>query len=125
MVAEFTDPWEAQLARHWLADAGIEAWLEGIGPDRRLTGEGSGRFRLVVPEPAAQEARALLVEMAAEREDEELPRRRPPWVPVVAAMVVVGLVWAAVPRFLWPWILLVALVGFLLWRAAGPRRPRP
>jgi hypothetical protein len=42
---------------------------------------------------------------------------------VVAAVVVVGLVWAAVPRFLWPWILLTAFVGFLLWSVASPRRP--
>jgi hypothetical protein len=28
-----------------------------------------------------------------------------------------------VPRFLWPWLLFGGLVAFLLWRAAGPRRP--
>jgi hypothetical protein len=55
--------------------------------------------------------------------DETTGHRRPVWVPVVAALVVVGLVWAAVPRFLWPWILAVAFVGFLVWRAVAPRRP--
>jgi hypothetical protein len=122
LVAEFTDPWEAQLARHSLGDAGIEAWLEGTGPDRRMPGEGSGRIRLLVPAEAAEEARDILAELAVDR-SEDLPRRRPSWVPVVAALVVVGLVWAAVPGFLWPWLLLGALVGFLLWRAAGPRTP--
>lgn len=123
VVAEFTDPWEARLARHYLADAGIEARLESTGPDRRLTGEGGGRLRLVVPSLAAEEARDLLEEMEEGRH-EELRSRRPLWIPAVAALVIVGLVWAAVPGFLWPWILLAALVGFLLWRAAGPRTPR-
>jgi hypothetical protein len=123
VVAEFTDPWEAHLARHWLADAGIEAWLEGAGPDRRLTGEGSGRLRLVVPEDVAEEARGLLLDMAGEREDQVLRSRRPVWVAVVAGLVLVGLVWAAIPRFLWPWILVVALAGLLLWHTvrSGPR----
>lgn len=120
LVAEFTDPWEAQLARHSLADAGIEAWLEGA--DRGMPGEGSGRIRLLVPAEAAEEARDILAELAVDG-SEDLPRRRPSWVSVVAALVVVGLVWAAVPGFLWPWLLLGALVGFLLWRAAGPRTP--
>lgn len=121
-VAEFADPWEANLARDSLADAGIEAWVEGVGPERRLLGEGSGRLRLVVPEVAAEEARAVLEELATDRSAER-GSRRPWWVPAVAAVVVVGLVWAAVPGFLWPWLLLGGLAGFLLWRAAGPRRP--
>ena len=125
VVAEFVDPWEARLARHYLADAGIEARLEEIGPDRRLTGEGGRLVRLIVAAPDAEEAQDLLTEMDAARDDpgEPLEPRRPMWVPAVALLVVVGLVWAAVPRFLWPWILLAALVGFLLWRAAGPRTP--
>jgi hypothetical protein len=119
VVAEFVDPWEAQLARHSLADAGLEAWLEGPGMERMLPGQGTGRIRLVVDPDAAEEAREVLAGT-----DEPVPDRRyPPWVPVVAAVVLVGLVWAAVPRFLWPWILLAGLAGFLLWRAAGPRRP--
>ncbi len=122
-VAEFTDPWEAELARHTLTDAGIEAWLEGSAPDLRLLGEGTGRLRLLVPVSHADEARDLLEEMAADRE-EELPDRRPAWVPLVAALVVVGLVWAAVPRFLWPWILLGGFAGYLVWRAVSPRVPR-
>jgi hypothetical protein len=119
VVAEFLDPWEAQLARHSLADAGVDAWLEGPGPERRLLGEGTGRIRLLVPFSAADEARELL----AAQEEPASAGRRPMWITAVAAVVLVGLVWAAVPRFLWPWILLAGFVGFLLWRAAGSRRP--
>ncbi|MGH2696414.1 MAG: putative signal transducing protein [Actinomycetota bacterium] len=120
VVAEFADRWDAGLARHYLEDAGIEARLEEAGS--RLTGEGS-RLILIVPAADAEEAEDLLAEMDAGRE-EPLDARRPWWVPAVALLVVVGLVWAAVPRFLWPWILLIGLVGFMLWRAAGPRTPR-
>jgi hypothetical protein len=123
VVAEFTDAWEARLARDWLADAGIEAWLEGTGPDRRLSREGSGRLRLVVPEAAAEEARGLLLDMPGDIDQRPARSGRPIWVAVVAAVVLLGLVWAAVPRFLWPWILVMALVGLLLWHAvrSGPR----
>jgi hypothetical protein len=121
VVAEFADPWEARLARHYLEDAGIEARLEERGPDPRLAGEGERLVRLIVAAPDAEEAEDLLAEMDAGRE-EQTEARRPLWVPVVALLVVVGLIWTAVPSFLWPWILLIALVGFLLWRAVGPRR---
>jgi hypothetical protein len=120
VIAEFADRWDAGLARHYLEEAGIEARLEEAGS--HLTGEGS-RLILIVPGPDADEAQDLLAEMATDQQ-EQLEARRPWWVPAVALLVVVGLIWAAVPRFLWPWILLIALVGFLLWRAAGPRTPR-
>ena len=125
VVAEFVDPWEARLARHYLEDAGIDARLEESGPDRRLAGEGGRLVRLIVPAPDAEEAEDLLAEMDARRGEPQEPMeaRRPLWVPAVALLVVVGLIWAAVPQFLWPWILLAALIGFLLWRAAGPRTP--
>jgi hypothetical protein len=122
-VAEFADPWEAQLARHSLADAGILAWVEGVGPERRLLGEGSGRLRLVVPVTEAEDARIVLAEMAAERTADR-PSRRPLWITAAAAVVLVGLVWTAVPSFLWPWLLVGGLVGLLLWRVAGPGVPR-
>jgi hypothetical protein len=46
-------------------------------------------------------------------------------VPVVAALVLFSFVitYAVQYDFLWPWILLIAFVGFLVWRAVGPRRP--
>lgn len=119
VVAEFRSAWEARIARDSLADAGIEAWL--AGPEGGALGE-SGRTRLLVAAEAAEEARDVLA-TTEPGVDDELPRRRPLWVPAVAALVLVGLVWASVPGFLWPWLLLAALVGFLLWRAAGPRTP--
>ena len=125
VIAEFVDPWEARLARHYLEDAGIEARLEEAGSDQRLTGEGGRLVRLIVPADDADEAQVLLTEMDEERLRPEEPTeaRRPLWIPAVALLVAFGLIWAAVPRFLWPWILLVGFVGFLLWRAAGPRTP--
>ena len=56
-------------------------------------------------------------------EDDLVEYRRPWWVTVVAAIIVVGLVIGAVPRFLWPWIVFFGFIAFLLWRAIGPRRP--
>lgn len=121
-VAEFKDPWEARLARHFLADAGIEAWLE---PDRKLDDQGWGGVWLVVEAEEAEEARALLDEMPAAHDDLPAERRggRPLWVMLAAAVTLVALVVAAVPPNLWPWLILFGFVGFLLWRAVGPRRP--
>jgi hypothetical protein len=58
-----------------------------------------------------------------ETDDDDLDYRRPLWIPVAAAVVIVGMVAVAVPRFLWPWIVFFSFVGFLLWRAVSPRRP--
>ncbi|MDQ4004759.1 MAG: hypothetical protein M3135_00445 [Actinomycetota bacterium] len=64
-------------------------------------------------------------EEAYDYEDGELdPYRRPWWMAVVAAIVLVGLVIAAVPSFLWPWIIFFGFIGFLVWRAVAPRSPR-
>lgn len=122
-VAEFEDPWEARLARHYLADAGIEAWLEG--PERELDDQGWGGVWLVVEADEAEEARALLDEMSAAHDDLPAGRRgrRPLWIVLVAAVTVAGLVVAAVPRLMWPWLILFGFIGFLLWRAVGPRQP--
>jgi hypothetical protein len=124
-IYEFHDPWEARLARDALDDAGFEAWLETHEP---VMGEGGPkRFRLVVPADDVDEARSALTEPLLELDDfqEEVPRRsgRPIWMPMVAALVLFGMVIAAVPRFLWPWILLIGFIGFLVWRAVGPRKP--
>lgn len=122
-IYEFRDAWEARLARDALDDAGFDVWLEADEP--AFEGDVPRRFRVVVTVEDADEARAALTEPLMELPDvdvEPTPQRSW-WVPVVAAMVLVGMVIAAVPRFLWPWILLTAFVGFLVWRAVGPRRP--
>jgi hypothetical protein len=125
-IYEFNDPGEARLARDALDDAGFEAWLEADEP--AFEGDVPRRFRLVVPVEDADDARSALTEplMELPEEDvEQLPRRRPTWVPVVAALVLISFVitYAVQYDFLWPWILLIAFVGFLVWRAVGPRRP--
>lgn len=122
-IYEFRDPWEARLARDALDDAGFEAWLEADEP--AFEGDVPRRHRLVVPVEDADEARAALTEPLLELPEVEAEPtlRRRWWMPAVAAMVLVGMVIAAVPRFLWPWILLIGFVGFLVWRAVGPRKP--
>ncbi|HEX2026179.1 MAG TPA: hypothetical protein VHH92_07270 [Actinomycetota bacterium] len=119
VVAEYLDPEEARLARHALAGAGVEAWLEGPDGEDELAGSSLGRIRLVVPAEAADEA----LDVLAELDEGAATARRPLWIPVVAAVVAAGLIWAAVPRFLWPWLLFGGFVTFLLWRAVAPRRP--
>ncbi len=123
IVAEFLDPTEAALARSYLADAGIEARLEGPGTEPLR--EGQRWVRLVVPEALADEAESLLSAGIPEFEEdgEALPARRPMWVALVAGLVALALIITAVPYSLWPWLLVIGLVAFLLWRAVGPRRP--
>ncbi len=125
VVARFTDPWDAELARHYLQEAGIEAWVESSLLEFHVSGEGGGRIRLRVPEHRVEEARAILAEMQQSDELVEEPTgvRRPLWVAVVAAILAGGLLIGAVPRVLWGPLLLLGFIGFLLWRAAGPRRP--
>jgi hypothetical protein len=113
VVAEYESLVEASADREALQNAGVVAWLEEP--------HDSGPVLLVVSAEAADEARAVLEEVQTAWEPYR--RGRPLWVPVVAALVAAGLIWAAVPRFLWPWLLFGGLVAFLLWRAAGPRRP--
>lgn len=124
-IYEFHDEWEAKLARDALDDAGFDAWLEEGGS--AVVEEAPRRFRLVVPAEDADEARAALTEPLPELPDYEGDERphagRPLWIPVVAAIVLVGLVVGSVDSFMWPWILLASFVGFLLWRTIGPRRP--
>jgi hypothetical protein len=125
-IYEFHDPSDARLARDALDDAGFDAWLETDEPE--FEGDVPRRFRLVVPVEDADEARAALTEPLMElpeAEEEPATGRRPVWVPMVAALVLVSFVitYAVQYDFLWPWILLIAFVGFLLWRTVGPRRP--
>jgi hypothetical protein len=127
IVAEFLDPTEALLAQSYLASAGIDARVEGPGEERRLTGDARAWVRLLVPESEAEEAAVLLAEQASaiDTDDGEVMDRRPPlWVALVAAVVALALIAAAVPYALWPWLLVIGLVAFLLWRAIGPRVPK-
>lgn len=55
--------------------------------------------------------------------DDPKARRRRVWVTIVAALVAVSMFVAAAPAVLWPPVLLSVLAAFLIWRAAGPRRP--
>ncbi len=124
-IYEFVDEWEARLARDALDDAGFEAWLEET--DSAVVEGAPRRFRLIVPAEDADEARAALTEPLPELPDYDVDERtsggRPIWVPVAAAIALVGMVMVSVDAFLWPWILLTVFVGFLLWRTIGPRRP--
>jgi len=125
-IYEFRDHWDARLARDALDDAGFEAWLETDEPE--FEGDVPRSYRLVVPVEDADAARSALTEPLMELpevDEEPASGRRPVWVPMVAALVLVSFVitYAVQYDFLWPWILLVAFVGFLLWRAVGPRRP--
>ncbi|MGH2662633.1 MAG: DUF2007 domain-containing protein [Actinomycetota bacterium] len=118
-VARFSDLWEAELARHVLADAGIESWVESSSLDFRVSGERHRPVRLVVAGDQLDEARDILT---GDQEDVDPPasRRRPVWVIAVAFVLAVGLIAGAVPRVLWPWLLLAGLVGLLLWATARP-----
>ena len=120
-IYDFYDADEARLARDALDDAGFQAWLEKGEP---FPG-GTARHVLLVRAEDAARARAALTEPLPELPEDDLDAsdRRSIWVPAVAALVLIGVVVASVDAFLWPWILLTALVGFLVWRAAGPRRP--
>ena len=125
-IYEFRDHSDARLARDALDDAGFEAWLETDEPE--FEGDVPRSYRLVVPVEDADAARSALTEPLMELpevDEEPASGRRPVWVPMVAALVLVSFVitYAVQYDFLWPWILLVAFVGFLLWRAVGPRRP--
>ncbi len=129
-IYEFHDPWEARLARDALDDAGFEAWLEPAEREHAQMEEVQQRYRLCVPAEDADEARSALTEPLPElpdHEDDRIPTsgRRPVWITLVAALVLISIVitYAVQYDFLWPWILLIAFVGFLLWRAVGPRRP--
>jgi hypothetical protein len=125
-IYEFTQREDAKLARDALDDAGFDAWVEADEPE--FEGDVPRRFRLVVPAEDAEAARSALTEPLLELPEvdvEHIPSRRPMWIPVVAALVLISFVitYAVQYDFLWPWILLIAFVGFLVWRAVGSRHP--
>ena len=125
-IYEFVDEWEARLARDALDDAGFEASLQET---ESAADGGPRRFRLFVPAEDADEARSVLTEPLAELPEYDADdlgdSRRPLWIPAVAALVLISFVisYGVQYDFLWPWILLVAFVVFILWRTLGPRRP--
>src|SRR3954469_7301539 len=55
-AATFAHPWDADLARNYLEDAGVEAWVED---PYRIAG-GSGLVRLLVPADGGIDARRVL-----------------------------------------------------------------
>lgn len=125
MVGTFARPWDAEVARHSLEEAGIPVWVEGGGPDDPYR---SGPVSVVVPVEWAEDAHLALAEGLAEDDEEgqelrPLRRRRPLWVAVVATLVVAGLAIPSVPRFLWVPILLVTFIGLLLWQLIRPAPP--
>ena len=124
-IGAFQDREEARLIRDALEDAGFQAWIEG--PESGIAGESPQEwFSVQVPAEDADEARLALTEPMAELPEYEAYEpvaARPIWIPVAAAIALVGLVMASVDAFLWPWILLTVLIGFVLWRTIGPRHP--
>jgi hypothetical protein len=129
-IYEFVDPWEARLARDALDDAGFDAWLEPTEREHAQLEEVQQRYLLCVPAEDAEEARTVLTEPMPELPDHEYEEpsrhaRRPIWIPIVAAVVLLSFVitYAVQYDFLWPWILLAAFVAFVVWRIVSPRRP--
>jgi hypothetical protein len=125
VVATFRQPWDAEVALHSLEEAGVPAWVDGVGPDHPYRG---GPIRIMVPVEWAEDAHLALAGGLAEDDEEgeelrPLRRRRPLWVAVVATLVVAGLAIPSVPRFLWVPILLVTFIGLLLWQLIRPAPP--
>jgi hypothetical protein len=121
-IATYLRPWEAELARQSLDQAGIPAWVHGPGVDDPYR---TGPVRLMVPAEWAEDAHLVLADTVPADDDDDLERahRRPVWVVVVAAIVAVGLLIPAVPAFLWVPILALALFGLVLWQLVRPAPP--
>jgi hypothetical protein len=119
-AATYVHPWDADLARNYLEEAGIQAWVED---PYRLSG-GVGLVRLLVPADSVMEARSLLAELEPVPDDEvaQEPGHRPFWMTVAAVIVLGGIVSAAVPRFLWLPAAAIVLVGYWLVRSYRARR---
>jgi hypothetical protein len=126
-AARFAHPWDADLARNYLADAGVQAWVEDA---YRISG-GAGLVRLLVPADRVIDARLLLAELEPGREDEpdeddELEvapaGRHPLWVTLAAIVLLGGVVSAAIPRFLWFPTAAIGLIGYWLFRRYRPVR---
>jgi len=120
VVATFTDTWQAEFPQAHLKEAGIPAWLESAGPDERflLPGGRTGPIRLVVPADRVEDARSVLLSAAAAppEDDEFLPRRRPRWIVVACALVLMALLAASIPPELRLPLVFVAAALYGLWR---------
>jgi hypothetical protein len=130
LVDSFVHPWEADLAREYLSEDGIPAWVEKSGLDNpyRVAAGGMGLVGLYVPANRAEEARTLLARLAAAgggvsavpAEGQEVGanggvRREPPWRVGAGGAVVVALAVSAVlGRLPIPGLVVVA-VAVLLW----------
>jgi len=137
VVESFVHPWEADLARDYLADQGIPAWVETSGLDNpyRLPAAGMGLVRLYVSADRAEEARSLLAQLSAsEKADISVPPdrqeqeregqfvRRPLWPTALGVAVVVALSVSAIPHRLRLPALVVVLLAGVLWFLFRPRR---
>lgn len=114
-AATFAHPWDADLARNYLEDAGVEAWVED---PYRISG-GTGLVRLLVPVDRVIDARLLLAELESDLDDEPegaAGARHPLWVTLAAVVLLGGVVSAAVPRFLWVPTAAIGLIGYWLFR---------
>jgi hypothetical protein len=114
-AATFAHPWDADLARNYLEDAGVEAWVED---PYRISG-GAGLVRLLVPADRIIDARLLLAELEreeGEQADHAIAPRYPLWVTLAAVVLLGGVVSAAIPRFLWFPTAAIALIGYWLFR---------
>jgi hypothetical protein len=134
VVATFGHAWEAEVARSYLNDVGIDAWVEASAfddPYRTFAHGGSG-VRLFARHSVIQEAREVLEEARAESfrsspVEQEADRvltarvhRRPVWVVIAATLVLVTLAITAVPANLRIPVLALAPAAYLVWRILRP-----
>jgi hypothetical protein len=124
VVATYRQEWEAHLAREALAEAGIPAWVESAIDVAGVSG--TSKTRVLVPQDRTADAVLVLAELTEPPENgDPVPsdRGRPLWIGAVAGLLAAALLVTSVPQVVWVPLLLAGFVGFLLWRAMGPRRP--
>lgn len=129
VVGIFPSAWEADIARRYLEDAGIPAWLDDDAAGEQVTQlEAPAAVVLYVSPDDEDDARAILQHVDP-LEDDDLAAarasfgRRPLWVAAVALLVVVGMVITAVPQVLWVPLLALAILGLVLWQLVRPAPP--
>ena len=126
IVGIFPSAWEAELARRYLDEAGIAAWLDDAVPGSPGHLGEARPVRLYVAPGDEEEARLILEDPDPLDLDDDLAaaraaqRRRPLWVAAVALLVVAGMVITAVPRILWVPLLALAFFGVILWQLVRP-----